>query len=239
MKDLEVIVKEDFSGGVINNMNKILKLNRGDCMKKKIFFSIVLIILILSEVSFVYADAIIPGMRFKSEFTPYSDSEKLEKFINYMGSPLKESIIVLIIMFVILGITLITFEIIKDKKCEKEQDNNNSIRAVQKIFLCTNVALSLMSIYLMKVIRTFGIHFSSSGGVIVGDIRRKIITLYAVLIYIWIMLISSLISMRKKNRKVIYIVATCLTIAILLICFITFNNTNVGYITKDIIYTMY
>ena len=35
-------------------------------MKKKIFFAIVLIILVISEISIVYADIIIPGQHFNS-----------------------------------------------------------------------------------------------------------------------------------------------------------------------------
>lgn len=35
-------------------------------MKKKVFFTIALIILIISEISIVYADLIIPGQHFNS-----------------------------------------------------------------------------------------------------------------------------------------------------------------------------
>lgn len=47
------------------------------------------------------------------------------------------------------------------------------------------------------------------------------------------MFVFSMISIRKKNKKIVYITAICLTIAILLICFITFNNTSIGYYTYD------
>lgn len=64
-------------------------------MKKKVFFTIALIVLIISEISIVYADIIIPGQHFNS----YSSSKKLEKFNDYMESPLKEFVPILIILF--------------------------------------------------------------------------------------------------------------------------------------------
>lgn len=198
-------------------------------MKKKVFFTIALIILIISEISIVYADLIIPGQHFNS----YSSSEKLEKFNDYMKSPLKEFIAILIILFVVLGLILLTFRDIKNKEHDNEKENNSFMQILQRIFLGTNVVLSLISIYLIKIIRLFDIEFNPVSFV---DTRAEtaqsfMISLYVV--YAIIMFVFSMISVKKKNKKIVYITATCLTIAILLICFITFDNTSIGYYTYD------
>lgn len=198
-------------------------------MKKKVFFTIALIILIISEISIVYADLIIPGQHFNS----YSSSEKLEKFNDYMKSPLKEFIAILIILFVVLGLILLTFRAIKNKEHDNEKENNSFMQILQRIFLGTNVVLSLISIYLIKIIRLFDIEFNP---VTFVDTRAEtaqsfMISLYVV--YAIIMFVFSMISVKKKNKRIVYITATCLTIAILLICFITFNNTSIGYYTYD------
>lgn len=198
-------------------------------MKKKVFFTIALIILIISEISIVYADLIIPGQHFNS----YSSSEKLEKFNDYIKSPLKEFIAILIILFVVLGLILLTFRAIKNKEHDNEKENNSFMQILQRIFLGTNVVLSLISIYLIKIIRLFDIEFNP---VTFVDTRAEtaqsfMISLYVV--YAIIMFVFSMISVKKKNKRIVYITATCLTIAILLICFITFNNTSIGYYTYD------
>lgn len=198
-------------------------------MKKKVFFTIALIILIISEISIVYADLIIPGQHFNS----YSSSEKLEKFNDYIKSPLKEFIAILIILFVVLGLILLTFRAIKNKEHDNEKENNSFMQILQRIFLGTNVVLSLISIYLIKIIRLLDIEFNP---VTFVDTRAEtaqsfMISLYVV--YAIIMFVFSMISVKKKNKRIVYITATCLTIAILLICFITFNNTSIGYYTYD------
>ena len=194
---------------------------------KKSFFTIVLIVLIISEISIVYADLIIPGRHFNS----YSSSEKLGKFNDYLKSPLKEFIAILIILFVILGLILLTFRTIKNK--EHDNENNNSMQILQKVFFGTNVVLSLTSIYLIKIIRLFDI---KANPVTYVDERAEMTQIFIIALYVVyaiIMLIFSIISAKKKNKKLVYITAICLTIAILLICFITFNKTSIGYYTYD------
>ena len=196
-------------------------------MKKKVFFTIVLIVLIISEISIVYADLIIPGQHFNL----HSSSEKLGKFNDYVESPLKEFIDILIILFVVLGLILLTFRAIKNK--EHDNENNNSMQILQKIFFGTNVVLSLISIYLIKIIRLFDIEFNP---VTFVDTRAEIAQNFMIglyVIYAIIMFVFSMISIKKKNKKIVYITTICLTIAILLICFITFNNTSIGYYTYD------
>lgn len=147
-----------------------------------------------------------------------------------MKSPLKEFIAILIILFVVLGLILLTFRAIKNKEHDNEKENNSFMQILQRIFLGTNVVLSLISIYLIKIIRLFDIEFNP---VTFADTKAEMaqsfmISLYVV--YAIIMFVFSMISVKKKNKRIVYITATCLTIAILLICFITFNNT-IGYYT--------
>lgn len=198
-------------------------------MKKKIFFAIALIILIISEISIVYADLIIPGQQFHS----YSSSEKLEKFNEYLQSPLKEIIAILIILFIVIGLVILTVRVINNKKQNTNEEKSNSMVILQKIFFGINVVLSLISIYMIKVIRLFDIDHNPVSYV---DTRAEMahgfmIRLY--IIYAIIMFILSMINIKKKNKKIIYTTAICLTIVILIICFITYNNAIIGYFTYD------
>ena len=198
-------------------------------MKKKIFFVIAIIILIISEISIAYADLIIPGQHFHS----YSSSEKLEKFNEYLQSPLKEIIAILIILFIVIGLVILTVRVINNKKQNTNEEKSNSMVILQKIFFGINVVLSLISIYMIKVIRLFDIEHNP---VTYVDIRAEMahsfmIRLY--IIYAIIMFILSMINIKKKNKKIIYTTAICLTIVILIICFITYNNAIIGYFTYD------
>lgn len=198
-------------------------------MKKKIFFVIAIIILIISEISIAYADLIIPGQHFHS----YSSSEKLEKFNEYLQSPLKEIIAILIILFIVIGLVILTFRVINNKKQNTNEEKSNSMVILQKIFFGINVVLSLISIYMIKVIRLFDIEHNP---VTYVDIRAEMahsfmIRLY--IIYAIIMFILSMIGIKKKNKKIIYATTICLTIVILIICFITYNNASIGYYTYD------
>ena len=135
--------------------------------------------------------------------------------------------------FVVLGLILLTFRAVKNKEHGNEKEDNSSMQILQKIFLGTNVVLSLISIYLIKIIRLFDIEFNP---VTYVDTRAEMaqsfmISLYVV--YAIIMFVFSMISIKKKNKTIVYITAICLTIVILLICFITFNNTSIGYYTYD------
>lgn len=188
-------------------------------MKKKIFFTIVLIVLIISELSIIYADLIIPGQYYNS----YSSGEKLGKFYNYMESPLKEVISILIILFESIGLILLTFRAIRDN------EYSNFIHLLEKIFFGINIVLSLISIYLIKIMELFDIEFTSSTSI--NLLTPTYIIIY--IIYTIIMFFASIISIKKRNKKIVYITTICLTFVILLICFITFNNISIGYYTYD------
>lgn len=197
-------------------------------MKKKFFSTLALIILIISEISIVYADVIIPGQ----QFHPYSSNEKLMKLNDIMGSPLKEFISILLTLFIVLGLVLVTFRITQNKK--QSNENDNSIQILRKIFFGTNVALSLISIYLVKTILFFAIDSNPMASLLdTRAIIAKIFTIVLYVIYIIIMFVVSMISIKKKNKKIVYITSICLTIAILLFCFILINNTIIGYYTYE------
>lgn len=198
-------------------------------MKKKVFSTLALIILIISEISIVYADVIIPGQ----QFHPYSSNEKLMKLNDIMGSPLKEFISILLTLFIVLGLVLVTFRVTQNKK--QSNENDNSIQILRKIFFGTNVALSLISIYLVKVIWFYAFDTKpiATLPLYAGPLAalRPMIVLYV--IYTIIMFVVSMISIKKKNKKIVYITSICLTIAILLYCFILINNTITGYYTYE------
>ena len=198
-------------------------------MKKKILFAIVFFMIVISGLSMVYADLIIPGQHFHS----YSSSEKLEKFNEYLESPLKEFFAILIILFIVIGLVILTFRVINNKKQNNTEEKSSSTIILQKIFFGLNVILSLISIYMIKIIRLFDIHHNQ---VTYVDTRAEMahsfmIRLY--IIYAIIMFIFSIIGIKKKNKKIIYTTAICLTIVILIICFITYNNASIGYYTYD------
>ena len=88
-------------------------------MKKKIFFAIVLIILVISEISIVYADIIIPGQHFNS----YNNDKKITAFLKRINSPIKEVTVVATIFTFILGMVILVFNDVKDKN---NNDTNNS-----------------------------------------------------------------------------------------------------------------
>ena len=85
-------------------------------MKKKIFFAIALIILVISEISIVYADLVIPGQHFNS----YNDSEKIESFLKMVGSPIKEIVVLVTIFTFVLGMVLLAFNFVKDKNSNEK-----------------------------------------------------------------------------------------------------------------------
>lgn len=193
-------------------------------MKKKVLFTIALIILIICEISIVYADIILPGQHFNS----YSISEKLEKINEYIGSPLKELFAILIILFVVLGLILLTFRVIKNKEHNNKKENNSSIQILQKIFVGINIALSLISIYLIKMISLFVNEFGDKMYLTeCTSIAIRLYVFYSIIIFVF-----SMISIKNKNKKILYITVICLTIIILLDCFITLNDARIGYYTR-------
>ena len=198
-------------------------------MKNRILFTIVLIILVISEISMVYADVIIPGKQFHS----YGISGKLEKFNEYLQSPLKEFIAILIILFIVIGLVLLTFRIVNDKKQNKSEEKSNSMIILQNSFLGISLVLSLFSIYMVKLIKLFDISYNA--GIYADKLAEMahsfMISLY--IIYTIIIFIFSIISIKKKNKKIICTTVICLTIVILLICFITYSNASIGYYTYD------
>ena len=175
-------------------------------------------------ISIVHADLIVP-----SRHTNLCNNiEKLSKFYEYVASPLREIIAVLLFLFVVLGLILLIFRNIKNKNC-----SNNSIKILEKIFFKTNIVLSLISICLLKLIILFDIESNPISYVDEREAIAKYIIIVAFIIYAIIMSVFTIISIKNKNKKVKYITATCLTIILLLLCFIEFNSTNIVCYTYD------
>ncbi len=195
-------------------------------MKKKFCITLFLIILVISEISIVYADVIMPGESFHS----YSGSMKFEKFMEYLVSPFKEALTLLLILFIIIGLVLLTFRCVNNKKQNSNEEKSNSMTLLQKIYFGLNIILNLTLIQMIKVIMLFEIN--NRNYIRENSTNRFMIHIYA--IYAIIMFVISLISLKKKNKKIIYITAICITIILLIICFITYNNINAGYYTSDI-----
>lgn len=191
-------------------------------MKKKFLFVIICTILMISELTIVtYADLIIDGT-----FHPYSGTEKLVAFYNHLNSPFKEIIVLLLCLFVIFGLTLLALKFIKNKENKEERETNNIMTILQRIFLGTNILLSILSIYLIGKLNVYGVSYATSWFDWIGCI-----ILY--LVYAISMIVSIRTARKNKQKRVIYITAVCLTIVILSICFIVFDNTKIGYMTFD------
>ena len=191
-------------------------------MKKKVFISFLLISLIILGISTVYADVVF------GDFKPYSSDKKIEEFNNRIQPQLKEIALILIILFIVVGLVLITFKFIKS-------DKDNKLKIVlEKAYLLISFELSLIFIYFSKVVNVFIIEFMT------GTLKDKMIdeakTTMLVFsgIYIITFIILSILSIKKKNKKFIFIPSTIFVIAIILICFIKFDNARIGvYVVDD------
>ena len=116
-------------------------------MKKKVFISFLLISLIILGISTVYADVVF------GDFKPYSSDKKIEEFNNRIQPQLKEIALILIILFIVVGLVLITFKFIKS-------DKDNKLKIVlEKAYLLISFELSLIFIYFSKVVNVFIIEF--------------------------------------------------------------------------------
>ena len=194
-------------------------------MKKKIFFAIALIILVILEISIVYADVIIPGQHFNR----YNDSEKIEVFIEKIGSPVKEIVVLLSIFTFVLGMVLLAFNFVKDKNSDKSNSFQN---IMGRISLGMNVVLNLLQIHILKSALFFygdytGVRTMPTESKVNPLIIRTFYIVYAVII---LLLINA---KKKKKEKPIYIVLAITTILLFIICVVIVYNTPAGYYTHD------
>lgn len=191
-------------------------------MKKKVIISFLLISLMILGISTVYADVVF------GDFKPYSSDQKIEEFNNRIQSPLKEIAIILLILFIVLGLVLITFKFIKS-------NNENKLKKVlEKMYLLISFILGLVFIYFLKVVNVFIIEFMTGTLKYKMIDEAKITMIVFSIIYIITFIILSIISIKKKNKKFIFIPSTIFVIAIILICFIKFDNARIGvYVVDD------
>ena len=184
-------------------------------MKKRIWFNIILMVLIISVTPSVNADLVVPGDYFYS----YNSVEKLEEFNKYIGSPLKEIVTISLILFIVLGLVLLTFKITNNNESE-----NNFIKILKKAFAGISIAFSLISIYMIKVIGYFG-----ATGAEIHNPGMERFQVFVFIAYIITMFISCIIGIKKKNKKIIYRTIIALAIATLAICCIMYISRKVGY----------
>lgn len=187
-------------------------------MKKKILFVLSFFIMLISCFSVVYADVLMPGETVHT----YEGIEKFEAFCKgYWQSPFREICIILIIIFYLLGTSVLALNYINK---ESENEKNKFLTILQKIFFVISVVLSLLEIYILKVLDSF----AESHHRWLDSVIWIICASYAI-----IMLFSGFISWKTKKKKIIYVISTLLTIALLVFDIFAYNHTTAMYSTYD------
>ena len=211
-------------------------------MKKKIFFAIVLIILVISEISVVYADLMITEHYFnndgyvendyvENDYAENDDVEKIGPFLEMVGSPMKEITALVTILSYVLGMVIISFNYGNDKN---NNENNNSKNISQKIYLGMNFVLNLLQIQILKNALIFysGFTWGIASSIRIEKISHGIITLFYI-VYVIIMTLISKFCIKRKKEKVICITITIITILLFIICAVIVHKTPAGYYTYD------
>lgn len=196
-------------------------------MKKKVFFTIALIVLIVSEMSIVHADLVMPGERFYK----YSNDAKIKAFLEMVGSPLKEITIVLTICAFILAMLMLFFYLIENKD---SNESNNSIKISKKIYLVVIFILNALQIQILRCSLIFENEFSRGTLVEMRENRinnNVIPTIY--IIYIVLMILLSIFEWKKKKEKTIYIATIIITIILFIVSGVIVHNTTAGYYVND------
>lgn len=197
-------------------------------MKKEIFFAIVLFMLVISGLSIVYADLIIPGQHFNS----YNNNEKIGAFIKGIGSPIKEIIVIVTIFTFVLGMVILVFNFVKDKNSNENSDSKNIMK---KIYFRMSFVLNLLQIQILRNALIFNSDFTgvrSMSGIREKRINHVIIPIFYI-VYVIIMISLSIFGKKKKKEKIAYITTTITTILLFIICAVIVYNTPAGYYTYD------
>lgn len=184
-------------------------------MKKKVLVVLSFFIVLIFGFSVVYADVIMPGVTYHT----YEGLEKFEAFCNHWQSPFREICIILIILFYLLGMSLLALKFIN-----KENEKNKSLTLLQKIFFGMSVILSLLEIFMLYVIDSFAPMYYHK-------LFLKIWETYA--IYVLVMLFFGGISWKTKKNKIVYIISILLTIALLVLDIFLYSITTAMYSTYD------
>ena len=211
-------------------------------MKKKIFFAIVLIILVISEISVVYADLMITEHYFnndgyvendyaENDYAENDDVEKIGPFLEMVGSPMKEITALVTILSYVLGMVIISFNYGNDKN---DNENNNSKNISQKIYLGMNFVLNLLQIQILKNALIFysGFTWGIASSIRIEKISHGIITLFYI-VYVIIMTLISKFCIKRKKEKAMCITITIITILLFIICAVIVYKTPAGYYTYD------
>ncbi len=207
-------------------------------MKKKIFFAIVLIILVISEISVVYADLMITEHYFnndgyvENDYAENDDVEKIGPFLEMVGSPLKEITALVTILSYVLGMVIISFNFGNDKN---NNENNNSKNIFQKIYCGMSFVLNLLQIQILRNALIFYSNFTgvrSMSGFREEKINYMIIPLFYI-VYVIIMTLLSIWGIKKKKEKAMCITITIITILLFIICAVIVYKTSAGYYTYD------
>ena len=195
-------------------------------MKKKVFFAIALIIIIVSGISIVYADLIIPG----EKFNLYEDNEKFDMFLQTIDSPLKKTIVMLTMLTFLLGIVILVFNYVKGKN---DNENNKSKNILNKIYIGISFILNILQIQILKSVLFFNAEYTGVRTMNAEDKVSPIIIPTLYIGYAIIMIVSFIIAKKMKKEKIVIIVTTIITLLLFIICAIIVFNTPAGYYTYD------
>ena len=206
-------------------------------MKKKIFFVIVLIILVISEISVVYADLMITEHYFnndgyvENDYAENDDVEKIGPFLERVGSPIKEVTALVTILSYVLGMVIISFNFDNDRN---NNENNNYKNIFQKIYCGMNFVLNLLQIQILKNALIFysGFTWGIASSIRIEKISHGIITLFYI-VYVIIMTLISKFCIKRKKEKAMCITITIITILLFIICAVIVYKTPAGYYTYD------
>lgn len=179
----------------------------------------------------MYADMWFPGQ--VQRYYEYEGVEKIGKFIKDIDSPIKEITAVILVLFIVIGLVLVTLKIIETE----ENKNEKTKSGLQNIFLSISVILNLLSIYILKLALLFYNNFSkkiTSDKEIMEIVIEKF-TPFVYMVYGMLLIISFMISVGKKNKKILYLMTIPLIIVIFIICAFLILNSNIGYYYKTLL----
>lgn len=162
-------------------------------------------------------------------FKEFSYTEKFEKFGEYVQAPILNITIFLLVLFIILGISIIELRTFYNKDNKAKLDK--VIKILRNIFVVVCLLLSLFSIYIGCQFKGFSIENGEDEIVLLNNLsasQTESQMLVSYIAYIVIMFISAIVGIKTKNKKIIYITAVCLAILITIINFVCYINLNVG-----------
>ena len=162
-------------------------------------------------------------------FKEFSYAEKFEKFGEYIQAPMLNITIFLLVLFIILGISIIEVKTFYNKGNKVKLDK--VIKILRKAFVIVCILLSLFSIYIGYQFKGFGIEYGEEEAPRLKNLfepQGNSQMIVSFMTYIAIMAISTIFGIKTKNKKMIYFTVIFLAILITIINFICYINLNVG-----------